>query len=97
MKLLGGNKNITLFTMSYALMFSVFVCLSATINQLTAPYGYTVAETSMLGAASIVSGLVGSIIVGIVLDKTRKYLLMYRVLCIGCCVTSVPFYFTLPS
>ena len=97
MKLLGGNRNMTIFTASYGLMFSIFVCISATINQMTAPYGYTVAETSVLGAASIVSGVLGSIAVGIALDRTRKYLTIYRTLCAGCLVTSLPFFWTLPS
>ena len=87
----------TKFLASFALVVSILACLSATIDQLLRPYGYTVAQTSLMGAFSVASGLVGALTVGVIVDRTRQYLLVYRTLVVGCFVFSLPFLWTLPS
>ena len=62
-----------------------------------APYNYTVSQTSIAGAIFVISGLVGSMLVGWILDKTNKYLLIYKILCFGTLASAVPFTWTLPS
>ena len=62
-----------------------------------APYGYSTGDTSVAGGVFILAGIVGSFVIGIILDKTQKYLLIYRILCASSLVFAVGFVWTLPS
>jgi len=54
-------------------------------------------ETSIAGGVFIFSGFFGSFAVGYILDKTQKYLIICRLLCIGTFIFAVPFIWTLPT
>jgi len=61
------------------------------------PYGYTVIHTSIAGGIFIISGLIGSFTVGFIIDRTQKYLFIYKILCICSFIVAIPFTWTLPE
>ena len=60
--------------------YGVYGTLSAIINNLISPYDYTTFQSTIIGALFIISGLIGVIISGILLDKTRKYKLIFQMI-----------------
>ena len=78
-------------------MYAIYTCLGAIINQLMAPYGYSSGQTGIAGFVFIVAGVAGSAVSGVVLDKTQKYLLTYKLLCLGTLVFALGFIWSLPS
>jgi len=91
------NKNFLLFTVVFSFMFAIYTCLGATINYLTEPYSYSVSDIALAGGGFIVAGIVGSFLIGIILDKYPKYLLILRILVGACCLVCIPYVWTLPS
>ena len=45
-----NNKNFLILSGAYALMYGIMIALSATLSNLLNPFGYTVAEISILGS-----------------------------------------------
>ena len=96
MKLLWNNKNFCRFALSYMNTYSIYTSLTAITSNLLSPYGYTPSQASMTGILFICFGLVGAFAVSIKVDKSKKYLLTYRIIVIGTLVCSLAFLITLP-
>ena len=60
----------TIFILSFMNMYSIYVCLGIIIGEVLEPYGYSDKETSLAGTVFILAGILGSFIVGVILDKT---------------------------
>jgi len=82
---------------SFNMLYSVYTCLGAIVNNLVAPFGYTSKDSSIFGVAFILSGLISSAVVSGYLDKTNKYLKTMKVLCFGTLICSACMLITLPS
>ena len=96
LKLLWNNKNFCRFALSYMNTYSIYTCLTAIVSNLLTPYGYSPAEASMIGILFISFGLVAAFGVSIKVDKNKKYLMTYRIICFGTLVCSLAFLITLP-
>lgn len=96
-KLLIKNKNYWWFTLSWMNMYGIYTVLGAILNQLVSPYHFTPANTSIMGTTFILSGLVSSFVIGGLLEKTRKYLFIYKVLCVLILIATFSIVVTLPT
>ena len=63
------NKNYLFLSILFCCNFSVYSCLSAVVNSLISPYGYTGTDTAILGACLVLSGILGAFIYSHILDK----------------------------
>ena len=61
------------------------------------PYKYSVGDTSIVGALYLIFGVTGAFIFGFILDKTKRYLFIYRLLCTIIILVAIPVFWTLPS
>jgi len=70
LKLLFANKNYIFMIISQNLLYGVYTCLGAIINNLVVPFGYTSSNSSLFGVVFIFFGLVGSFKASSYLDRT---------------------------
>ena len=63
------NKNYIFLTITYMMLYGVYTCLGAIINNLVSSYGFSSVDSSIFGAIFIICGLVGSFVVSGFLDK----------------------------
>ena len=68
--LLLTNKNYIFMVICFNMLYGVYTCLGAIINNLVEPFGYTSADSSIFGATFILFGLGGSFVCSLMLDKT---------------------------
>ena len=83
LKKLIKNKNYLFMLLTYSLLYGVYTCLGAVINNLVTPYGFDSTASSIFGAVFIVSGLIGSFIFSSILDKYQAYIKILRIVCFG--------------
>lgn len=95
--LLFKNKNYVAMVVSFNMLYGVYTCLGAIINNLVDPFGYTPVDSSIFGATLIFFGLIGSAGASFYLDKTQKYLQMLRISVFGTFISSLCILFTLPT
>jgi len=67
------DYNFIILLIQFSLGFGAYNGLATLINQLFSPSDYSNDENGMLGGGTIVSGIVGSAIFGLLVDKTRSY------------------------
>jgi len=91
------NKNYIFLLVTYSLLYGVYTCLGAVINNLVTPYGFDSSASSIFGAVFIVSGLIGSFIFSSFLDKNQTYLKILRIVCFGSLVFSSLMIFSLDT
>lgn len=96
LKLILNNKNFLLMVIAFNMLYSVYTCLGAIVNNLVHPFGYTSADSSIFGVVFISSGLISSFITSGLLDKHKQYLKTLRVMCFGSLLTSSLMLFTVP-
>mmetsp|Transcript_11360 Transcript_11360/g.19148 ORF Transcript_11360/g.19148 Transcript_11360/m.19148 type:complete len:448 (-) Transcript_11360:58-1401(-) len=75
------NWNYIFLSLNFMMLYGVYTCLGAVINNIVAPYGFTATDSSVLGGAFILSGLVGSFFFSALLDKRQQYLKIVRIIC----------------
>jgi len=80
LKEISTNLNFWLLFFEFGLGLGAYNTLATVINEICKPFGYSNTDSGVLGAVTIVSGLVGAGIVGPLVDKTRAYKL-FLVLC----------------
>lgn len=80
----------------YALYYGIYTAMGAIINNLVSPFGYTTSSTTLFAATFILAGLISSFIVSGYIDKTKKYLKVFRVLSIASLVTGSCMIFMMP-
>lgn len=89
-------KNYLLLTFVFACLFATYIALATVINPLLIPFGYDDGVIAELGACFIVAGVLSTLVTGILLDKSKKYLLTLRVITIASCLSAILGYFVLP-
>ena len=78
----------------YSLYYGIYTCIGAIINNIVTPFDFDNASSSLFAGTFIAAGLISSFIVSTVVDRTKKYLLIYRVLSVaglifGSCIAFV--------
>jgi MFS family permease len=89
-------KNYLLLTFVFSALFAIYIALATVINPLLQPFGYDDGVIAELGACFIVAGVLSTLVTGILLDKSKKYLLTLRVITIASCLSAIASYFILP-
>ena len=97
MKDLIKNKSYLLLVLGYASLYGTVTAVGAVINSLTKPFNYTIQNNSLFGAVFIISGILGSIVTGIFLDKTHKFKMVMISVSIAAVGLMAAVLFTLPS
>ncbi|TGZ59812.1 hypothetical protein CRM22_008873 [Opisthorchis felineus] len=77
-QLLGvlGNGNFTVLLLSYGVTTGLFYTLGTLLNVILQVYFPGNAAIGWIGFTMIISGMLGSILIGIALDRTRRYRLI---------------------
>jgi hypothetical protein len=81
----------------FNMLYGIYTCLGAIINNLVFPFGYTSTATSIFGATFICSGIIGSMIFSLYVDKTNKYIRTLRIIAFGSLGSTALIWVTLPS
>ena len=76
-------RSYVLLLFIFCMVDGCFISLSDIISQLFTDYHYSESETSMFGGITVVFGVLSSMCIGIMLQKTSRYLITIRVVCIG--------------
>lgn len=95
--LLLRNPNFIWLCLVFASLYGVYTSLGALLNPIVSPYHFDAADSSVIGATFIISGLIGSFFFGFLLDKYQKYLLVLRLVCFGTMLSALFIFLTLPS
>lgn len=80
MKTMLLNCNFWLLNIVFSFIYAVYNTLGAVVSVVTEKFGYSSTDNSIFGVAFIISGITGSIVHGILLDKYSKYKLQYVVI-----------------
>lgn len=72
-KLLLHNPSYLLLCVSFTMLYGIYTSLGAVVASITQPFGYTGSDNAIFGAIFIFSGVLGSFVLGVFLDKTAKY------------------------
>jgi len=91
------NKNYLLLTVTFTFLYGLYTSLGAVVSSITSPFGYDSFDNSIFGASFIFCGVVGSFIIGVMLDKYAKYKLTLNIISTGACFFIVLAYWTLQS
>lgn len=94
---LKGNKNYILMGITFCGLYGIYTSLGSVVSSITSPYGYTSIDNAIFGAVFIFSGVLGSFVIGILLDKYQKFKLTFNLLCITACIFIATNFYTLPS
>lgn len=97
LKLLMKNKNYIILTLVFTLVYSVYTCLATVISPISEPYGFDPTDASIMGACFVLSGVVGSFMISIMLDKYKCFLKSIRFICFGSLISALGIYFSLKS
>ncbi|CAD5119094.1 DgyrCDS7739 [Dimorphilus gyrociliatus] len=73
LKMLKSNKPFWLLCLCFGSGLGTFTAVSALIEQILCPWGYNSLFAGICGALLIVFGLIGSAIIGQIVDRTRKF------------------------
>mmetsp|Transcript_7812 Transcript_7812/g.7382 ORF Transcript_7812/g.7382 Transcript_7812/m.7382 type:complete len:98 (+) Transcript_7812:735-1028(+) len=72
-----SSLNFWLLNIVFSFIYSIYNTLGAAVSVITEKFGYSSTDNSIFGVVFIVSGISGSILHGILLDKYGKYKLQY--------------------
>jgi cyanate permease len=96
-KELMKNKNFIILTLVFTLVYSVYTCLATVISPISKPFGFKSSDASIMGASFVLSGVFGSFLISVLLDKYKCFLKAVRFICFGSLISAVGIYFTLKS
>jgi len=89
-------KNYMLLVFVFTVLFAIYIALATIIDPLLTPFGYEPGVIAILGAVFIVAGVISTMIIGILLDKTKKYLFILRLTTFMSFFSTAIAYFILP-
>lgn len=75
---LSKNLNYMLILMIFTLIYVIYAGLGFVINPLFEPFGYSTTQISIFGATFVIFGSIGAVMVGVYLDRTKRYLMVLR-------------------
>jgi len=68
-----GNRNFRFINLVMALTTSPYNMFGPIMSHLMSPFGISVAQMGIFGATCVLAGVVGSVVFGVFLDRTRAY------------------------
>ncbi len=72
-KELFQNQNFVLLFWNFSIGYGFFCAILTLVNQIIAPYGYNNKDSSLFGLVFSITGVLGSIAIGSIMSKYRKY------------------------
>ena len=91
------NLNFMLVLGIFTLIYTIYSGLGFVINPLFLPFGYNSTQIAVLAAIFVLVGSVSAVVVGIFLDKTKKYLIAIRAIPIAGTIIFGSALFIIPS
>ena len=73
LKSLFGNWNYLCFIISTGFLWGAYNTLATIIQPIFQPFNFTASDTGNFGALTLIFGLIGSIVFGLYVDKTKRY------------------------
>jgi MFS transporter, FLVCR family, feline leukemia virus subgroup C receptor-related protein len=87
------NVNYVLIFVIFSCMYTVYAGLGFVINPLLTPYGYTPTQISAIGVVFVLTGSTASVLAGMFLDRTKKYLFTLRLVpCVSTLAAMIGFF-----
>lgn len=86
-----------LLCIAYSFIHSNSTALASMISSLTRDYGYSGGDNGIFGSFYIISGMIGSLIAGILLDKFQKFKLTLIIAILIPIIAFILTFFTLPT
>lgn len=72
-KVLLQNRNFVLLFWNFSIGYGFFCAILTLVNQIISPYGYDNKDSSLFGLVFSITGVLGSVIIGSIMSKYRKY------------------------
>lgn len=91
------NRSYILMVVCYGFVYGTELAIGAIISSLTSHYHYSGKANSLFGALFLGSGMIGSLVIGILLDKFQKYKLSFVIICFMTFTLISSTFLTLPS
>lgn len=86
-KILMKNRNYVLTTICFSFVYGVYAAIGFVISPLLDPLGYGLGMIAAIVMITVIVGSFSVIITGKFLDKSNKYLLTLKLICIGASVS----------
>ena len=67
------NSGFVLLWAGFGLIMGIYELMITVLNVMVLSQGYTADDSGLFGALVVISGTIGSIIVGVIVDQTKKY------------------------
>jgi cyanate permease len=84
-----------LLTFSFTNVYGVYIAVGTIITYLLEPYGYDSSDAGVMLGAVVVFGVIGSFCFSILLDKTKKFIIIYRFMCVSILILVLFLVFTI--
>ena len=97
MMLTMKDRSYLMVMICFSIGTGVYMSLSCIIAQVFEPFNYSPVQICILGVLFIGLGIVFALLLGVVLDRTHRFLLMLRCLCFGMFISTFCSLFTFPS
>ena len=94
-KALFTNCNYILIVIPFTFLFGNLTIVGNILGPLFSAYGYTPVQDSIFGIVFLFTGVIYSMIVGILLDKYKRFTLMLKICATGTTLTALPLLYTL--
>ncbi|KAL0088589.1 major facilitator superfamily domain-containing protein [Phycomyces blakesleeanus] len=72
------NRDFIIIFITFGIACGLFSTVTSLMTQIVTPYGVSVDDAGFLGAAFIIAGIVGAVVVGLFVDKTMKHKLVLK-------------------
>lgn len=96
-RVLASNKSYLLLCVSFTTLYGVYTAVGAVVSALTKPYGFSPTHNAIFGGTFILSGVTGSFVVSMILDKTQKFKRIINIIGFCSILSIIAGYFTLPT
>ena len=80
------NKSLLRLTIAYSLYIGFMMSKGTLISAIFSPFGYDPFLISMLGIIMLVSGVLGAVVFGIILDRTQAYKRLLQVMMLSAAI-----------
>lgn len=91
------NGNYLLLCVAFTCLNSICTCMGAVVSSVTAPYDYTAVDNAIIGGIFIISGVIGTVIISVLLDRHHKFKLSLIGIAILATVSLIAAQYALPS
>ncbi len=77
------NRNFRLVVGVFAALNGIFIGVGTTTDPFFSAFGFNTTYISIFAGVFVIAGVMTSILAGVIIDKTSRFLLIMRVVCIG--------------